>query len=297
MSLTVTAGASFEASTDPTTTGLTNTIGVRIVDGAGNTTTARTTSGIVETPASSGIYVATLTAPSVTGQYVIVWDDGAATPTYADEDLTVEASLVVGNQIQLCTVADVREFLQKPDGDTEQDGVISALISRASAAIQRYCDREFITTTSGSTLRTFETDIGLTGGFLSLSPYDLQSVSLIRMDTDLTPFTLSTDEYRLYPINKPDGVYTSIRLQPLSFSTGRVMWPLRQVQVTGTWGWPSVPVDVQHACLVTVSIWLKRDVQAFSRVFNVDEGRLERPDALPAAAVAALEPFRRGGVF
>jgi hypothetical protein len=28
-------------------------------------------------------------------------------------------------------------------------------------------------------------------------------------------------------------------------------------------------------------------------VFNVDEGRLERPDAIPAAASAALQPYVR----
>jgi hypothetical protein len=193
----------------------------------------------------------------------------------------------------LCSVEDVREFIQKPDADTDQDGIIASLITRASLAITRYCDREFVTTSVGSTARLFEADVSSGSAFLSLAPYDLRTVTQIRIDTDLTPSILSTDEYRLYPINKPDGVYTSLRLQPLSFSTGRVMWPMRQVEITGTWGFPSVPVDVQHACLVTVSIWLKRDVQAFSRVFNVDEGRLERPDAIPAAASAALQPYVR----
>lgn len=67
-------------------TGLTGTLGVRIVDNAGGTTTARTTNGIAEPIASSGIYFASLVAPSTYGQYEIVWDDGTS---YAAEDLTV----------------------------------------------------------------------------------------------------------------------------------------------------------------------------------------------------------------
>jgi hypothetical protein len=43
---------------------------------------------------------------------------------------------------------------------------------------------------------------------------------------------------------------------------------------------------------VTVALWLKRDVSAFSRTFNLDEGRTERPDALPSAVTAILAPYR-----
>lgn len=60
-------------------TGLTGTIGVTVIaDGA--TVTPRTTSGIVEYPAGSGIYQLTGTAPDDAGTYTIVWDDGAVTP-------------------------------------------------------------------------------------------------------------------------------------------------------------------------------------------------------------------------
>lgn len=70
-------------------TGLVGTLGVRVLDGQGATTIARTTSGILETPASSGIYTATFTAPATAGQYVVVWDDGT---TFASEQLQVTAT-------------------------------------------------------------------------------------------------------------------------------------------------------------------------------------------------------------
>jgi hypothetical protein len=65
---------------------------VGINDGA-TIITAPTTSGIVEFPAGSGVYTATLTAPTVEGQYLVVWNDGTDTRT---EDLTVSGSVIGG---------------------------------------------------------------------------------------------------------------------------------------------------------------------------------------------------------
>jgi hypothetical protein len=72
------------------TTGLTGTLGVRITDNVGATTTARVTAGIAEYPAGSGIYEVTLTAPDDRGQYSLVWDDGT---NYAIDDLVVTSSV------------------------------------------------------------------------------------------------------------------------------------------------------------------------------------------------------------
>jgi hypothetical protein len=72
------------------TTGLTGTLGVRITDNVGATTTARVTAGIAEYPAGSGIYEVTLTAPDDRGQYSLVWDDGT---NYAIDELVVTSSV------------------------------------------------------------------------------------------------------------------------------------------------------------------------------------------------------------
>jgi hypothetical protein len=70
-------------------TGLTGTLAVRIIDNEGNTTTPRTTTGIAEYPAGSGVYEVTLTAPADRGQYSLVWDDGT---NYAVDELVVTSS-------------------------------------------------------------------------------------------------------------------------------------------------------------------------------------------------------------
>jgi hypothetical protein len=77
-------GDTFEEVVGNQPTGLTGTIGVRIVDNAGSTVSPRRTAGIAETPAASGIYVVVLTAPTGAGQYSIIWDTdpaGVISPT------------------------------------------------------------------------------------------------------------------------------------------------------------------------------------------------------------------------
>lgn len=91
MSITARAGDTFYASVTDGQTGLAGTIGVQITSVNGAVIAARTTTGITETPSGSGVYTAALTAPDVAADYVIVWDDGAPTPTYASEGLHVTA--------------------------------------------------------------------------------------------------------------------------------------------------------------------------------------------------------------
>ena len=81
-----------EATASGFNSGLVGTIGVRVTDGQGGTTMARQTSGIVESPAGSGIYTATFSSPATVGQFEVVWDDGGSPATWAAEDLTVTSS-------------------------------------------------------------------------------------------------------------------------------------------------------------------------------------------------------------
>lgn len=91
MALYVGPSQQFEAVAQGFTTGLTGTIGVRIDDGAGANTTARSTASITEYPSGSGIYMKTLTAPANEGTYNVVWDDGSV---YAVEQMVVDAAFL-----------------------------------------------------------------------------------------------------------------------------------------------------------------------------------------------------------
>lgn len=88
-------GATFEAVVEGFPTGLTGTVGVQILDNTGGVTVARTTTGIAEQPAGSGVYAKSFVAPLTVGQYTLVWDEGTISPgTVATEDLTVLAAVV-----------------------------------------------------------------------------------------------------------------------------------------------------------------------------------------------------------
>lgn len=189
----------------------------------------------------------------------------------------------------LTTIGAVRAFLQKPAADVSQDAEIAVLITAASRAIMRWTSREFAPSVS-AVARDFEYD---GGGVLWFGVYDLRSVTSVQIDAlEASPTTLTTDEYRLYPVPARDGVYGALRLDPTLLHS-RARWNQRIVRVTGDWGFATVPADVAQACVVTVAIWLRRDVQGFVTTFNIDEQRTEVPEALPAQAARMLTPWRR----
>lgn len=86
MSIDADPGTQFDASLTlgPAQTGLVGTLAVSIIDAGQQTyAVARTTEGISEFPAGSGIYGAKLTAPLAPGMYVVLWDTaqgGVLTP-------------------------------------------------------------------------------------------------------------------------------------------------------------------------------------------------------------------------
>lgn len=192
----------------------------------------------------------------------------------------------------LCTLSEVRSFLQKQSTDTGQDAIISSLITRASLAIMRYCDREFAPATTAAT-RKFEWHPNAT--FVDLAPYDVRSVTTVRLDSDqTTPTTLTTDEYRLWPRPNRDGTYQALRIRPWTIVSPSWQFPdVREVEVTGDWGFAAIPEDVKHTALVTVATWLRRDVAAFSQTFNLSEDRVERPEFLPSAIARQLDHYKR----
>lgn len=192
----------------------------------------------------------------------------------------------------LCSLSEVRSFLQKPTSDTDQDTIIQAIISRASLAIMRYTDREFAPATTSAT-RKFEWDAQTP--WLSLAPYDLRTVTLFRLDSDqASPSTLTTADYRLAPRPSRDGTYTAVKLRPSSVVSPTWQFPdVREVEITGAWGFAAIPEDVKHTAIVTTATWLRRDVSAFSQTFNLNEDRVERPEFLPSAIARQLDHYKR----
>lgn len=188
----------------------------------------------------------------------------------------------------LTSLEAVRAFLQKNSGATYQDEVLQDLITAASSLINTQVAR-FLPTEDAAT-KTFI----WRGGPLPLHPYFLRSVDTITYGTTngADGSALSATDYRLRPMPAPQGVYRWLHFP------GYLTYPSPdsevEVTVTGDWGFETIPADVQHWATVTVSIWLRKDVAAFSSTLRLEEDRLERPSMLPSAVEAGLARYKQG---
>lgn len=205
----------------------------------------------------------------------------------------------MADPVDLCAIDDVRAYRQKPDSDTDQDGVVAQLITAASRAINTYCG---IDITPIATLAETHVFVYRGGGTLSLAAGRkvAQSVTSVVMDSDTaSPSALSSGDWQLRPKPARDGVYRWIRIPGAGTAAfgphkpGERGTAEREASVTGLFGYPEIPADVRHWAVVTVCEWLDRDVSSFSRTFSLDEARLERPEALPSAVRAGLAHYRQ----
>ncbi len=179
----------------------------------------------------------------------------------------------------LLTVEEVREYTQSEAASLD-DGPINILIAAVTREFANHTEREFEPSEEEEE-RTFLHTGGLT---LDLAPFDVRSVSAITTGTETESPTTATG-YRLRPLPAQDGVYQRVRL---ASDPGGC-----EVTVKGEWGFAEIPGDVKHLALTTVTIWAKREIEVFERVYNLDSSMLERPRELPAAVLAGLANYKR----
>jgi hypothetical protein len=263
-------GLAFEASAQGFAAGLTGIIGVRIMDGQGATTTARSTSGIVESPGSSGIYVATLTAPTTAGQYLLVWDTGTvAVGTTAVEDLTVTSTApgflpgtATGWEPDYITAAQLKSAVRILD--TNDDAELGFAISAASRAIDDHTDRQFgLLATPATRYYSGSYDDEMKRWVVYID--DLMTTTDLVVKTDdgtgafATTIALNTDA-RLAPYNAPaDGKpWTKLVAGPTTNCSTLFTREPRSIEITARWGWAAVPVVVTQACLIQAARFFKR---------------------------------------
>jgi hypothetical protein len=239
------------------------------------------------------------------GQYVAWWRVTLPSAKTQDSDefqiVIREHGLQVGN---LCSLADVRQSMELPAAETTRDELILSLIPVASDMIKDHCEREFAPV-STATKRRFKIDPR--SPLIDLSPYDLQTVTGagVQLHPETTsPTTLAVDtDYVLSPVTSNEGVYTSLRLSGflsiVSLTLIRFNYAL--LDITGTWGFPSVPTKVAEACSDAVSAWCRRDISSLG--LNLQDGSQLSPDFtasfdLPLSAIRKINPHRRNvGAF
>ena len=190
----------------------------------------------------------------------------------------------------LTTLAAVRSLLGETDAaQTANDSEIGACITAASRAIHVYAAQEFAPLNTGSLARKFAY---YGGGRLSLQPYSLNTLTSVQIDTETDePTTLVEDsDYYVSPRGGTrDGVYDALELPSIPGAGGSKRW--REVTVTGTWGYASVPSDVARAAAV-LAAWWYRNQSTVPGVSLGGEGDRFGPTSWPTAVLQLLASYR-----
>lgn len=162
-----------------------------------------------------------------------------------------------------CTLDELREW--GGSTATASGANLERAITAASRAIDQTCQRTFWKTSAGVSRDFVVCDQKLVtfGAF-----NDLAAVTAVATDAagDGTFETVwSASDYELLPVNasaapepKPWTHLRAVasRLFPYPTGSGKAA----RVRVTGTWGWPAVPADINQACLLLAArIYRRKD--------------------------------------
>ena len=191
------------------------------------------------------------------------------------------------------TLADVKAALRITDN--VDDSLLEISIEAASREIDGWCERVFTGSTATRIYRP--TDV------FSVDVDDLQSITTLKTDSDgsgVFDVTWETTDYQLNPLNGIAGgittPYTQVR------AIGEYLFPIYEprnvnsneasIQITGVWGWPSIPTAVKQACIILSMRQFKRydsptGVMGFGDLGVMRIGRVD-PDI-----EKLLMPFRK----
>jgi hypothetical protein len=153
-----------------------------------------------------------------------------------------------------CTLADLKAVLRI--SDTVDDPLLEARITESSRVIDDYCDRVFYQTSLSSRIY-----VSPSGDYVLTDDIATATGLVVKVDTAIDgtyATTLTSSQYQLEPINGlAKGVSINrIRAIPMgSFPTNSVPAP---IQVTATWGWPSIPSPVKSAAILMAGRLVKR---------------------------------------
>jgi hypothetical protein len=163
------------------------------------------------------------------------------------------------------TLAEIKAYLSI--SDSTDDTLLESLIESASRSIDRIANRRFYLDSSASARKyraysdvfVYVDDIGTTSGLIVAVDENGNGTytKTLTLDTDyiLDPLTASS-------LGRP--------FTQLTMVSNTEMWPIFPgitqnglrpgVQVTAKWGWPSVPDDINMACLIlTADLYKRKD--------------------------------------
>jgi len=173
--------------------------------------------------------------------------------------------------------------------DSVDDTLIETAIESASRQIDGHCERRFYTTAT--------TRIYTPNDSFVCEIDDLVSITSLKTSSDVDgsfDTTWAADDYQLEPLNGIAGgmdvSYTQIR------ATGDYLFPLSggeaTVQVVGTFGWATVPTDIEQACIILSQRQYKRYDSPLG-VAGIGDIGIIRVSRIDPDVASILAPYRR----
>ena len=173
--------------------------------------------------------------------------------------------------------------------DNVDDDLLETAIESASRQIDGHCERRFYTTAT--------TRIYTPNDSFVCEIDDLVSITSLKTSSDVDgsfDTTWAASDYQLEPLNAIAGgmdvSYTQIR------ATGDYLFPLSggeaTVQVVGTFGWASVPSDIEQACIILSQRQYKRYDSPLG-VAGIGDIGIIRVSRIDPDVASILLPYRR----
>lgn len=184
----------------------------------------------------------------------------------------------------LCQLADVKLYIGATD--TSTDSVITALITNASAFIERFCNRTFAVTAYT------ETRNGNNRPRMMLNNAPITAVTGLAIDSVTIPASTGVgvpgytfDEHSIYL--RPGGAYNT-------FCRG-----VQNVVVSYSAGFAAVPSDIAQACIELIAFKLaKRSrLDKKSETLGTQQTISFDTSDMPAAVKTTLLPYQRFTVY
>ena len=183
------------------------------------------------------------------------------------------------------SLINLKDYLGISVATTEDDPLLTDLLTRAEGIIDAYTGRHF----EAETATKYFTIDDIDGQNLYLWGYDLLSVTKL---TNGDGVEIAAGSYKLFPRN--DDPKWIIRLnedKAWNFTNGD-----SEISVAGTWGYSATaPADITHACIrLAAFLYRQKDTSAdIDRPMVTGDGVTIMPSGLPADVQKLLALYKR----
>lgn len=201
-----------------------------------------------------------------------------------------------------CTLVEFQDWIGEDPAQTDHGTQHELAVESASRAIDNFCG-VYPGTFILDTAATAQTYLGCYGErIVAIDPLGETSSAIVKWDagadgTFETTLTVGTN-FVFEPSNAIAGGWpvTRIRLVDGSWFPYS-LWGRDNVQVTGKWGWPTVPAPVKQACLLVASELWQRSKTPFGVLQNVDFGPIRLSSDAFKSVSSLLASYRQGDAF